>query len=215
MNEFEKALYRYLTPEQACKIQQSKIGIAGAGGLGSNCAQMLVRCGFKWIKIIDFDILDYSNLNRQFYFLPQVGQHKVFALRDTLRQINPDIELECLTVKLEAENMANAFSDCHVVIEAFDRPEYKRKLVEAYMTRSDKLLVSVSGLAGWGNSDRIQVHRIKKNFYMVGDLTSAVGPDCPPMAPCVMIAAAKQADLVLHYVLGPMKGGGQWQEKQR
>lgn len=206
MNEFEQALGRYLSSEQLDRIRSVKVGIAGGGGLGSNCAVALVRTGFRHIKIVDFDVVDYSNLNRQFYFSDQAGRAKVEALRENLRLINPAVDIEVAQIKLEADNVGEIFGDCNVVVEAFDRAEYKRLIVEAFLS-SDKLLVAASGLAGWGNSDRIRVHRIKDNFYLVGDLITGIGPDTPPLAPCVFIAAAKQADVVLSYALDTLQEG--------
>ncbi|MCL5105400.1 MAG: sulfur carrier protein ThiS adenylyltransferase ThiF [Armatimonadetes bacterium] len=206
MNEFEQALSRYLNQEQLDRIRSVKVGIAGAGGLGSNCATALVRTGFRNIRIADFDVVDHSNLNRQFYFMHQAGRTKVEALRENLVLINPAANIEIASVKLEADNVAELFADCDVVVEAFDRAEYKKLIVETYLG-SGKLLVAASGLAGWGNSDRIKVHRVKDNFYLIGDLATGIGPDTPPLAPCVFIAAAKQADVVLSYALGTLQGG--------
>lgn len=206
MNEFERALERYLSVEQLDRIRSVKVGIAGAGGLGSNCALALVRTGFRQIKIADFDIVDYSNLNRQFYFFGQVGRSKVDALRDNLMLTNPAAEIESVQMSLEEGNVGELFGDCDVVVEALDRAEYKKLIVEKFLG-SGKLLVSASGLAGWGNSDRIKIHCIKDNFYMIGDLSTAIGPETPPLAPCVLIAAAKQADVVLSYALGTLDGG--------
>ncbi|MCX7781716.1 MAG: sulfur carrier protein ThiS adenylyltransferase ThiF [Negativicutes bacterium] len=205
MNAFEQALERYLKPEQLERIRKTKIGIAGGGGLGSNCAHLLIRTGFRYIRIVDFDVLDYSNLNRQFYFLGQVGSAKVAELKKNLLAINPDAIIEAIEARIEAENAAGLFADCDVVVEAFDRPEYKKMIIETYLN-TGKFLVAASGLAGWGDSDRIKIHRIRDNFFIVGDLKSAIGPDCPPLAPCVQIAAAKQADLVLSYVLAGKEG---------
>ncbi|MHB0998749.1 MAG: sulfur carrier protein ThiS adenylyltransferase ThiF [Armatimonadota bacterium] len=204
MNEFEKALSRYLSREQLDKIRSVKVGIAGAGGLGSNCAMALVRTGFRHIKIADFDVIDYSNLNRQFYFLDQVGKTKVEILRDNLELINPAVSIVIDNIKLEAENAAEFFTDCDVVVEAFDKVKYKKMIVETCMG-SGKLLVAASGLAGWGNCDRIKVHHIKDNFYLIGDMVTGIGTDTPPLAPCVLIAAAKQADVVLSYTLGTLQ----------
>lgn len=201
MNFFYEALGRYLTIAQLEKIRRTKIGIAGAGGLGSNCAQLLIRTGFCQFIILDFDRLEASNLNRQFYFSDQLGEVKVKALKDNLLRINPDAKINIREEKLTPENAATVFSECDVVVEAFDRPEYKRLLVETYLP-TGKFLVAASGLAGWGDSDRIKVNKRKENFYIVGDLRAAIGPDCPPLAPCVQIAAAKQADLIVTHVLG-------------
>lgn len=200
LNHFEQGLRRYIDPERLANLQKVKVGIAGAGGLGSNCAQMLVRSGFKRFKIVDFDVIEYSNLNRQYYFEHQVGRPKVVVLRENLAMINKDVDIEIFQVVIGPENVAELFADCDVVVEAFDRPEYKKIIVETYMN-SSKLLVAASGLAGWGNGDDIITRKIKKNVYLVGDFVSAIGPDCPPMAPRVHIAAAKQADIVLSYFL--------------
>lgn len=201
MNYFEQALAKYLGADNLQKVQQVSVGIAGAGGLGSNCAMMLARTGFRRFKIFDFDVVEWSNLNRQFYFSEQVGAFKVTELKKNLLAINPDIMVEAFTERIEHDTVGQLFADCDIVIEAFDRPEYKKLLVETYMHTAG-FLVSASGLAGWGDSDRIKVHKIKENFYLVGDLVSGVGEDCPPLAPCVAIAAAKQADLVISHVLG-------------
>ncbi|HEY3297064.1 MAG TPA: sulfur carrier protein ThiS adenylyltransferase ThiF [Armatimonadota bacterium] len=203
MNGFEQGLRRYLSEEQLCRIRSVKVGIAGAGGLGSNCAAALVRSGFRHLKITDFDVVDNSNLNRQFYFLHQVGQTKVEALRENLINIDPDADIEASAVKLTAQNVGEIFQDCDVVVEAFDRPEYKKMIVETIMG-SKKLLVAASGLAGWGESDRISVRKVRDNFYLVGDLSTGIAAGVPPLAPCVLIAAAKQADIVLSYALGTL-----------
>ena len=60
MNEFEKALVSYIGEEKLRKIQSVKIGIAGAGGLGSNCAFNLVRSGFNKLLIVDYDRVEYK-----------------------------------------------------------------------------------------------------------------------------------------------------------
>lgn len=205
MNDFEQALADILGPENLARIQKVKVGIAGAGGLGSNCALFLARSGFKKFKIADFDLVEYSNLNRQFYFAGQVGRPKVEALKENLLQVNPALEIETLAVKIEQENAREMFTDCDALVEALDRAEYKKMLVEAYLN-SGKLLVAASGLAGWGLSDGIRTSRVRENFYLVGDLVSEVQPGRPALAPGVNVAAAKQADVVLSCFLGNLSG---------
>lgn len=200
MNKFEQGLTKYFAPASLKKMQRVQVGIAGAGGLGANCAVHLVRCGFKKLVIADHDLVDYSNLNRQFYFLHQVGQLKVEALADNLRAINPDVEVVTVGKRLDQTLMAEVFNHCQVVVEAFDDAVCKRIMVETFLP-TDKLLVAASGIGGWGQSDDIKIRRVKKNFYMVGDMVSAVGESCPPLSPRVNIVAAKQADVVLNWVL--------------
>lgn len=200
MNEFERALAGYIGEDRLKKIQGVKVGIAGAGGLGSNCAFNLVRSGFKRLKVVDFDVVEAANLDRQFYFLSQVGMPKVEALRENLLKINPGLELEMLQEMVSGDNVEHLFEDCDIVVEAFDKAMYKTMLVEAYFS-SGKLLVSASGLAGWGSSDEIKTKKVHSRFYLIGDLISEVGADMPPISPRVNIAAAKQADVILAYVM--------------
>lgn len=206
MNDFEKALSHILGKENLANIQKVKVGMAGAGGLGSNCSMYLVRCGFKRFRIVDSDIVEMSNLNRQFYFAAQVGQKKVEALRENLLMINTGLEVEIHNKRITSDNIEAIFADCDVVVEALDRAADKRMVAETYM-HSHKLIVAASGLAGWGGSDDIIIHRIKNNFFMVGDLTSETTPDCPVLAPRVNVAAAKQADVIVSYVLENPRGG--------
>ena len=102
--------------------------------------------------------------------------------------------------KITDQNVANLFDDCDVVVEAVDKVICKTMLVEKYYA-SRKLLVSATGLAGWGNSDAIVVKKIHEKFYLIGDSTSEVNENRPPMSPRVNIAAAKQADVILDYVI--------------
>jgi len=200
-NFFEEALKNTFGLEHLRKIQQVKIGIAGAGGLGSNCAVNLVRSGFCNFVIVDFDQIDYSNLNRQFYFYHQVGRPKVEALRDNLLAINPSLQLTMSQEKIEEHNVEALFASCDIIVEAFDKAQYKKMIVEQYVN-SGKLVVSASGIAGWSKSDELTIHKITEKLYVVGDLTSGVAKEVPPCAPRVNIAAAKQADIILAYVLG-------------
>ena len=116
MNGFEKGLMRYIGEEKLEKLKKVKVGIAGAGGLGSNCAFNLVRSGFYKFKIVDFDVVEPSNLNRQFFFLDQLGMPKVLALEENLRRINPEVRIEAIQQKVQKDN-ARAFDDCDVVVE--------------------------------------------------------------------------------------------------
>ena len=74
-------------------------------------------------------------------------------------------------------------------------------MIAGTLIKSEKLLVSVSGIGGFGNSDRIITRSVRPNFFVIGDGESGVGDNIKPYAPCVNIAAAKQADVILEWVL--------------
>jgi len=201
MNAFEKEIQVHIGSKALEKIQAVQVGIAGAGGLGSNCAVNLTRCGFKRFTIVDFDNVEFSNLNRQFFFGNQVGKPKVDMLKKNLLAVNPDLELHLFTQKIDQDNINDFFDACDIIVEAFDSTEAKKMIIEAY-AGSEKLLVSASGIAGWGKSDDIKIHRAGKNFFLIGDLISETTAELPPISPRVNIAAAKQADVILSHVLG-------------
>lgn len=201
MNTFEQALISYFGAEGLKKIQAKRIGIAGLGGLGSNCAMALVRCGFRSFVLCDFDRVETSNLNRQWYFLDQVGASKSEALRTNLLRINPDLDLTLVGEKVTPENARRIFRDCDAVVEAFDKPENKKMLLEAFWG-SGKFFVSASGLAGWGKSDNIVTRQVQEKIVLIGDHKSEASSGLPPCAPRVLVAAAKEADVLLDWVLG-------------
>lgn len=199
INKFEKTLLSFYGKKNYEKIVSLKIGIAGCGGLGSNCAFNLVRAGFKKFTLVDFDCLEYSNLNRQFYFYDQIGKPKVKTLAGNLKKINPGLEIKTLEVKLNAKNINKIFSDCNIIVEALDKAPLK-KLIAAKIIPTGKLLVSASGICGVGKSHNIKVSKIKPNFILIGDLKTC-SSKIPPVSPRVNIAAAKQADAILEYLL--------------
>ena len=199
MNDFEKTLVTYLGEKNFQKIQTAIIGIAGCGGIGSNCAFNLVRSGVKNLVLVDFDIIDIKNINRQFYFLDQVGKIKVEALKNNLLRINPDLNLKIFNEKLNRDNIKIIFENCDFIVEAFDVSEYKKMIVEE-VAKIKSGIVSVSGVAGIGRSDDIKTKKINDSFYIVGDMVSDVKEN-PPFSPRVNVAAAKQADIVLEYII--------------
>ena len=104
-NALHEGLKTHFSPEQIKQLASVRVGIAGAGGLGSNVAVHLVRTGIRRLVVADFDRVAPSNLNRQFYFADQVGLKKVAALEANLRRIDPDVELKTMDLRLTADNV--------------------------------------------------------------------------------------------------------------
>ncbi|MGA2547793.1 MAG: sulfur carrier protein ThiS adenylyltransferase ThiF [Rectinemataceae bacterium] len=183
------------------RLSEKKVGIAGAGGLGSNCAAALTRAGVGRLVIADFDRVSEANLDRQFFFLDQVGSLKVDALTENLRRIDPVLSVEAHALRLDPDSLIRIFTGCDVLVEAFDTAEAKAMMIETVLARMPGTpLVSASGLAGFGRSEDIRVRR-SGLLWLVGDLVSEVGPESPPMAPRVGIAASMEANLVLEILL--------------
>jgi sulfur carrier protein ThiS adenylyltransferase len=187
-------------------LKEKTVGVAGAGGLGSNCAVSLVRVGLGNLIIADFDIVSDTNLNRQYYFKDQIGHKKVEALRDNLLRINPRLNITVIDNILTAENIPGIFKKCDIIIEAFDQADQKEMLIETVLTCfPEKPLVVGLGMAGWGMNDAIKVRQIDK-IYICGDEVSEIGPELPPLAPRVGIVANMQANTVLEILLGGNEG---------
>ena len=190
----------YLTPEERAALESVRVGIAGAGGLGSNCAMHLVRSGVKHITIVDFDVVNESNLNRQFFFRDQIGQKKVEAIKANLLRIEPDADIRAVDIRLDASSAREIFADCGIVVEAFDAVDAKVMLVSAFAS-SGKKLVTASGLAGWGRSNAMRVRKMG-NIVAIGDGETSVGDGAAPASPRVGIAAAMEANVVVSLLLG-------------
>jgi len=191
----------YLKDEERAAIESARIGIAGAGGLGSNCAMHLVRAGVRHLTVADFDVVNESNLNRQFFFRDQLGQKKVEALKANLLRIDPGADIRAVDVKLDADSARELFEDCDIVVEAFDVADAKAMLAAALLPRG-KRLVTASGLAGWGRSNAMRVRKMGVRLVAVGDGETAVGENAAPASPRVGIAAAMQANSVVALLLG-------------
>ena len=122
----------YLTPQERATLESARVGIAGAGGLGSNCAMHLVRAGVTHLTVVDFDVVNESNLNRQFFFRDQIGMKKVEALKENLLRIDSAADIRALEMRLDAASAREVFADCDVVVEAFDVVDAKVMLVSAF-----------------------------------------------------------------------------------
>jgi sulfur carrier protein ThiS adenylyltransferase len=184
------------------KLAEKKVGIAGAGGLGSNCAVALARVGMGTLVIADFDVVSESNLNRQYYFMDQLGRPKTEALKENIRRINPGTNVITHNLCLTRENIPEIFGDCDVIVEAFDHADQKEILIETVLSAfPEKPLVIGLGMAGWGNNDNIHC-RQAGNLYICGDEVSEIGPELPPIAPRVGIVANMQANVVVELLLG-------------
>ena len=190
----------YLTPAEREKLERVQVGIAGAGGLGSNVAMHLVRAGMKRLVLCDFDIVNESNLNRQFFFRDQLGMKKVAALRDNLLRIEPALELQIDDRRLDVAGVRALYADCDILVEALDNAETKAVFYNAFLSDT-RPVVGASGLAGFGRSNAIRLKKLG-HLYLAGDGEAAVSPELAPQSARVGIAAAMEANTVLALALG-------------
>lgn len=204
--ELEMLMAARHTPGVHAKLKRATVGIAGLGGLGSSIAIALARTGVGRMILVDFDVVEPSNLNRQQYFVSQIGQPKPDALVENLRLINPYNTYEPLIAQLDPANVPVIFRDVDLLIEAFDRADMKAMLAAAFKgAYPDRPLVMASGLAGCGPESTLRVRKLGGTLYVVGDLETAARPGVGLMAPRVGIVAHMQANLAVRLLLNDCK----------
>lgn len=184
------------------EMKNAVIGIAGLGGLGSNVVVALARVGAGKLIIADFDVVEQGNLTRQHYFIDQIGQPKVQAAAHNVAGINDDTEVVTHRVRLTRDNIPAIFSEADVIAECFDLAEQKQMLVETVLTKMKRVIVvSASGLAGYGNSNAIRTRRISRRHILVGDGTSAAKAGKRLTASRVGVAAYHQANAIVEAIV--------------
>ncbi len=201
--EFYQALIERHGEENQWKFNKATVAICGLGGLGSNIAFCLARVGIGRLILIDFDVVDVTNLHRQQYKFNQVGMPKTEALKHNLLEINPFINIESHQVKLTEENTTDLIKDADIVCEAFDRAECKAMLADIVFTNyPDKYLVSSSGMAGFGSANEIVTKKITSRFFISGDGVSDVNSGIGLISSRVMACAAHEAHMAIRILLG-------------
>jgi len=196
--ELEAVMMARHTPGVHEKLKRSCVGIAGLGGLGSSVAIALARVGVGKLILVDFDIVEPSNLNRQQYFVDQLGILKTDALKENLKRINPYVNVQCFNNTINKKNVNQFFSEAKVLIEAFDKPDQKAMLLAS---AKNDFIIAASGLAGFGACEDIQISKLGKKVYVVGDLKTGAAPGYGLMAPRVGVVANMQANLTMQLLM--------------
>src|SRR5215475_7737438 len=142
-NEWKNNGFRFITPEKVGKDQmarysrhlripqvgekgqlkllKSKVLLVGAGGLGSPAGVYLAAAGVGTLGLVDYDIVDESNLQRQIlHWTSSVGMSKVDSARRTLFEVNPDVKVRSHAIHLDASNILDIISDYDVIVSGSD-----------------------------------------------------------------------------------------------
>jgi sulfur-carrier protein adenylyltransferase/sulfurtransferase len=103
------------------KLKQSSVLCIGAGGLGSPAAMYLAAAGIGRLGIVDFDVVDYSNLQRQLlHATPDVGRSKLASAKDKINALNPHVQVDTYEVALSSENALDLFAPYDVILDGTD-----------------------------------------------------------------------------------------------
>ena len=202
-SEFDKAKDDRFSQAVHQKLKIASVAIAGAGGLGSNIAVMLARSGVGHLHIVDFDIVDITNLNRQVYTVRHIGSRKVDAIKEILMEINPYMNVTTECMRVVADNCDQIFGNYDIVCEAFDGAESKAMLIDSLLSIKDgPIVISGSGMAGYDSANEIKSRRIMDRLFICGDGCTDVDSGIGLMAPRVSICAGHQANIVIGHILG-------------
>lgn len=202
--ELEALLVARHTPGVHERVKNATVAVAGLGGLGTSVAVALARMGIGRLILVDFDVVEPSNLNRQQYMIKHLGMAKTQALSEQLSEINPYVNISAYKRVVEPGNVVKLFQEANVIVECFDQAEAKSMLLGAvHELLPDTFLILASGLAGYGDSNAIRTYRMGERLFVVGDLRSAAEPGRGLMAPRVGIAAHHQANLAVSLIMSP------------
>lgn len=201
--QLRAALAGRMGEEHVARLEAARIGVAGVGGLGSQIAIALARTGVGHLHLVDLDVVDLANLNRQAYDLADIGRAKTAALAERLARINPYLDVTTATERVTPENALELFAGSDLVCEAFDDPAAKAMLVQTLLGhRRDVTVIGASGMAGHDRVDTIVTRRVGARWWLCGDGVSDIGTGAPMVAPRVMACAGAQAMLAVRLVLG-------------
>lgn len=200
--ELQEMMRSRHTPGVYDAVKNAHVAIAGLGGLGSNIAIMLARTGVGYIHLIDFDVVEPSNLNRQQYMIAQLGQYKTEAMQEIIKQINPFLHITTDCVRVTEENAQDLFANDTYICEAFDNVESKSLITDAVMGQNDKYLVAASGMAGIGSSNKIKTKKVTDRLYICGDMVTGAQEGRGLMSPRVTLCAAHQANMIISLITG-------------
>jgi tRNA A37 threonylcarbamoyladenosine dehydratase len=144
------------------KLHNSHVAVFGLGGVGSWCAEALARSGVGRMTLVDRDTVGESNINRQLCATcSTVGRAKTAVMAERLRDINPDIALNCIEGHYEAADRDRFFSDYDLVVDCIDLVACKIDLILSCRERGIPI-VSALGTGNKRDAMRLRLDDISK-----------------------------------------------------
>ena len=141
------------------RLFQSRVAIVGCGAVGSYVAEALVRGGVGFVRLIDFDVVATSNINRQLFALHStIGQKKVEVASQRLKDINPNCQIESVDALLDENNVESLLADVDFVADAIDDRQAK---IALYKECQHKNIPFISSMGAARRTDISQI-RIDK-----------------------------------------------------
>jgi len=165
MKEFERTSL-LIGSKSLEKIQNNHILICGVGGVGSFVLESIARLGIKKITIVDFDIVDITNINRQLYALHStIGLRKVDVARNRVLDINPSVSIKTYFLKISSDTIDEIFSDHYdFVVDAIDDVQAKVLLIQ----KATSLSIPIISSMGTGNKldpTKLKIMNLNQTSY--------------------------------------------------
>ena len=204
--EIKKALEIRHTKEGQAKLTNSKVAIMGLGGLGSNIAIACARMGIGEMLLVDFDVVDITNIFRQNYRLEHIGRYKTECIKEEISEINPYLKINTINTRITRENVLEILGDYKIICEAFDKGETKSEIIDEILSKSeDKIIISGNGMAGIKSVNLIRTRQFVDRLYICGDLENGIEIEGTLMSPRVSACAMHQANVVANLILSDGK----------
>ena len=139
-----------ISVQDQLKLAESKVAVIGAGGLGGTVIQLLGRMGVGTLSVVDGDVFDETNLNRQIFCTRDwVGQPKALAAQAQLKAINPAVEVQAHVVRLDVSNGSEILAGCQVIVDALDNGQDRLSLQKlASSLRTPLVHGAIAGFEG-------------------------------------------------------------------
>ena len=187
------------------RIELAKVLIVGAGGLGTPLAAMLAATGVGTLGIVDKDVIEISNLHRQFFYCEsEIGQKKAEILTKKLKNQNPNVIFRTYTIALSEHNTAEIFGDFDIICDCTDNVSTRLQIDEA-AKKMQKPLVYAAVNAWEGMVTVLHYRKNKSLTDIFSDETlHAQAPDNAQTGivnPVCSMAAGVQASEVLKIIL--------------
>mgnify|MGYP003308651627 CR=1 FL=1 len=121
-----------LTEEECLLLRKKRILVVGCGGLGGHIIDQLARIGVGFLRVVDGDVFEETNLNRQLLSsMPLLGVSKATAAAEHIARVNPDIAIEAVESFLTKDNVVELLADCDIVLDALDNIPSRKLLASA------------------------------------------------------------------------------------
>lgn len=121
-----------LTEEECLVLREKRVLVVGCGGLGGHILDQLARIGVGHIRVVDGDVFEATNLNRQLLSsVPLMGVRKAKAAADHVVRINPDVAVEAVEEFLTEQNVSALLTGCDIVMDALDNIPSRKLLAFA------------------------------------------------------------------------------------